>query len=382
MKAFIFSLIILTITLPLHAQTRPESVTKAHRLFERLTGTPIPSNDPRFFEMVKLINDGDEEKAAAIATDDPYFYQVTLKQFASVMSNRSETPFVPLDDFQATLIGAVRDDLDARTLLTGNYIYVATPKTFEGLLAVASRRNNSLYETIDGHGLFYKDVLVKQDPQWEGFKNHAGLLTTRGWAKAHYDAGTNRRAVQYAFQEFLCLPIDSWKVAGLIDDFVGRDVNHSPGDDPKVYQEQCKTCHAGMDSMRDAFSQLDYLNDGFVELPEGRVAPKYSRGSSTYPTGHVTKDDSFINLIAHHQPGIGFKKDHGKGINEFGDMLANTEAFKECMAQRVFTAVCQRSVQGKDLGAIKVLARDFAQNGYNLKKLFQKAAVLPACLGE
>jgi len=367
--------------IPSHTTTTsPESVLRAKRLFERLTGVDLLPNTPQFRDIIKAVNDGDDQAAAALITENPYFYQITVKNMAAGMSNRSETPFVPLDDFQATFIGAVRDGLDARTLLTGNYIYRA-----QGLQAEEpSRRNNNHYELIDTAQAFYKDVLVKQEPQWSDFRNHAGLLTTRGWAKAHYDAGTNRRAVQYSFQEFLCLPIDSWKVAGLIDTFVGRDVDRAPGKNPLVYQEQCRTCHAGMDAMKGAFASVDYLNDSLVELPEGRPAPKYSRNTGTYPQGYITRDDSWTNLIAAHQPTIGFKEEepHGKGINAFGDMLANTKAFRDCMTTRAFAAVCQRNPEPRDNAALRVAASNFEKNGFNLKKLFQEVAVLPACLGD
>src|SRR5438309_135183 len=98
---------ILAILFSAIAQASPEGAAKAQRLFERLTGTPLSLNDPRFNQMVAFIDNGEEGKAAAIATDDPYFYQVTVKNAGSIMSNRSETPYVPLDDFQATFIGAV-----------------------------------------------------------------------------------------------------------------------------------------------------------------------------------------------------------------------------------------------------------------------------------
>ena len=104
-------------------QASQESIDKTKLLFRRITGVPLNNQDPRLLQMAQLIENGEDQKAAAIATEDVYFYQVTLKNMAAVMSNRTETPYVGLDDFQATFIGAVRDELDARTLLTGNYLY-------------------------------------------------------------------------------------------------------------------------------------------------------------------------------------------------------------------------------------------------------------------
>ena len=222
-------------------------------------------------------------------------------------------------------------------------------------------------------------------------------MTTRAWAKAHYDAGTNRRAVVFAIQEFLCLPIDSWKVAGLPDNHVGRDIDRNPGKDPMVYQSQCKTCHSGMDAMRGAFAQYDYINDSLVELPQNIVVPKYARGSKTYEAGHVTKDDAWSDWLTTYlnvsQSATIETKDiasalsagelvaNKKGINQFGQMLSSFEAFKTCMATRVFAQVCQREVTTQDQKDILAVSQKFGSTGYNLKRLFQDVAVLPSCVG-
>jgi hypothetical protein len=376
------------------ADASPDSMLKAQRLYRRLTGVPLNPSDQRLSQMASLIENGDAEKAAAIATDDPYFYQVTVKDMAALMSNRTETPFVGLDDFQATFIGAVRDDLDARTLLTGNYIYRARPHIAS---SEPSRSSNDHYKDIDSSPVDYQSALVKQEPQWPGVETYAGLLTTRAWAIAHYDAGTNRRAVVYAIQEFLCTPIDAWKTAHLPDIYVGRDVDRCSGGkwDPnqkrcvgeantKVFQDQCRTCHAGMDAMRGAFSRMDSLNGSFVELPKGRPAPKYRHNSGNYPDGYVTTDDGWENLISQNSV-LGFDSQSattGKGLNYFAQMLTQTSAFKTCMAQRVFTQVCGRAVQPSDQATLKSLGENFAKNGFDLKKLFQETAIRPECMGE
>jgi hypothetical protein len=376
-------------------QASNESITKAQRLFRRITGVPLKYQDQRLKQMAELIEKGDEEKAAAIATEDPNFYQVTLKNMAAVMSNRTESPFVGLDDFQATFIGAVRDELDARTLLTGNYIYKSSQSRSQ-----PSRNDNRNYEDLDrSFYMGYLNDLVKQEPQWQGFQNYAGLLTTRAWAVAHYDAGTNRRAVVFAIKEFLCSDIEQWKVAQLPDIYIGRDIDRCVGGkfdpekkrcvgdvNPTVFKNQCQTCHGGMDAMRGAFASMDLLDNTLIELPGGKAAPKYANNATTYPEGYVTKNDSWVIPPVMYETSIlGFNKNYpqsGKGLNAFATVLANTSAFKMCMASRVFSQVCQRSAQLKDNALLKVLAAKFEKNNFNLKKLVHQTAVLPACLGE
>lgn len=373
-----------------------DSVRKANILFERLTGVPL-RDKKQIEKMAALIEEGEEEQAAAIATDDVFFYQSTVKNLVSPMGNKSETPYVVIDDFQATFIGAVRDELDARTLLTGNYIYRSMDKN----LPEPSTGNNEHYEKIDESGKSYKEVLVKQENPYPRIKTMAGLLTTRGWAAAHYDGGTNRRAVQFAIQEFLCQPITAWKAGGRPDIYVGRDVERCVGGrfdeklhrcvgdnvDPLVFKDQCSTCHTGMDAFRGAYAGQDYINKNYIQLPKDKVAPKYRNNSQTYPDGFVTTDERWTNLIEPSEnDSLGFKPEfYGKpmnGIQTFGALLASSEGFKKCMARRVFTQVCQHQPLAFQEEIVKVLANQFEADNFNLKKLFQKAAVLPACLGE
>jgi hypothetical protein len=355
------------------------SVVVAQKLYKRLTGITIAPPDARLLQMASLIRQGQLTKAAAVATEDPYFYQTTVKNLAAELGSRNTTPYVGLDDFQATFIGTVADELDARGLLTGDYVYRA-----KGLSVEPSRANNQHYELIDQQHLQYKSVLVKQSPQWTGseaMRNHAGLLTSRGFGWV-YDAGTNRRAVLNSFERFLCRPIETWKIPGLNENTIGRDVDRAPGQNPKVFQRECRTCHGGLDPMRDAFASFDFANGALLELPEGGVHPKYERGALTYPEGHITTSDHWFNPIASRREDMGFKPElsSGKGVQSFGEMLANSAAFSNCMTEKVFRSVCARAAGPSDLDTVKLLSDHFEKNGYNLKKLFQEASVLPACL--
>lgn len=375
------------------ANDAEDSATQAKRIFRRVTGVPLLSTDPRLEQMTSLIRAGRLREAAAIATEDSHFYQITVKNLAAELGSRNSTPFIPLDDFQATFIGTVKDELDARGLLTGNYLYKSAQT--QGVTALPSRRDNLHYEQIDQNHLEYKSTLIKQEPQWTGaqaMRNHAGLMTTRGWSW-NYDAGTNRRAVVNSFDRFLCKPISLWKVPYLDESSIARDVERYPGrnpkdplsqGNPKVFQNECRTCHGSQDPMRDAFSSLDFLSGALVELPPGRPAPKYARGSTTYPQGHVTYNDAWVNPIAPFKPELGFKPEmtSGQGVNAYGEMIANATAFNSCMVKHIFSSVCQRAPRARDHQMIKKLALGFEKDGYSLKKLFQETASTPACLEE
>ena len=64
--------------------------------------------------------------AAVIATDPktaPTFYNVVLKNMVTPWTNRDQTVFVPLNDYTATVIGMVRDNVPFNKVLSGDILY-------------------------------------------------------------------------------------------------------------------------------------------------------------------------------------------------------------------------------------------------------------------
>src|SRR5687768_2510555 len=99
------------------ASSSPEEY--AQLLFQRLAGRPLSLRDPRYSSVLAAVREGRLEDAASVAIEDDSFYGVTLKTWVAQWTSREETSYAALNDLQAMIIGAVRDDLDARTLLTG-----------------------------------------------------------------------------------------------------------------------------------------------------------------------------------------------------------------------------------------------------------------------
>ena len=64
---------------------------------------------------------------------DPNFYNVTVRNFAAPMSNKPQSLFVPLNDYTATIIGMVRDNVPFNTVLSADLIYVGDRRTSSGL---------------------------------------------------------------------------------------------------------------------------------------------------------------------------------------------------------------------------------------------------------
>src|SRR4029077_8592459 len=95
---------IATGALPAHAGTAEHDV----RIHNRIAG--VPPSTTVLADMSTALGAGDTATAVKYATDNPNFYNVTLKNFAAPWTNRDQTVFVPLNDYTATVVGMVRDD--------------------------------------------------------------------------------------------------------------------------------------------------------------------------------------------------------------------------------------------------------------------------------
>lgn len=346
------------------------------RLFERLAGVPLMLSDPRLAQVEKLVSEKKFGEAAGIATDDSNFYRVTVRDWAAQMSNREETTLVEFDDFQAYVIGVVRDRIDARQLLTGNFRYQGDP---DFNLPLVAANNNNHYQQFEARRLNPKTDLVKMDGQWPNLRDAGGLLTTRAWARAHFVAGTNRRSVEFAFQEFLCAPIAKWRDVTVPDFRVRRDVERVPGGDAKLFQTHCRGCHGPMDAMGGAFARFDFVNEVFTFLDGFEVQPKMNANSTVYPPGYATGDSSWINLATeNHNESFGWRGPlEGHDVTAFGWMLANSEAFSQCLTKRIFRKLCKKE---PPLTTTELLAKSFESKQYDLRALFENVATHETCI--
>lgn len=351
----------------------------AMQMYEHMTGIRPMSTDKDLQQMIPLIAKGDRAGAARLLTALPSFYQTTVRNMVTPWSNKDRSISEPFNDFHALIIGAVRDNLDARTILTGNYRYQA----FKDLgLPEPSLANNDHYTEIENRGLTYMRYLERVEPQSSGIPQAAGVLTTRGWGKAFYNMGTNRLAVKFSMEDFLCLPQTRWRDPGMPDSFVHRDVPRAPSGDPEIYKVQCKGCHATMDPFVSAFARVDFTANTMMYYTD-HLAAKMNQQPDVYPGGHPVYDDSWVNLAnQHHNASIGWRgPDHGKGIHAYAELLANSKAFSSCMVQSVFNTVCRRtptSAAEKDF--VAATSDTFETNGYHFRELFETVGASAVCL--
>ncbi|TLY94823.1 MAG: hypothetical protein E6K44_02980, partial [Gammaproteobacteria bacterium] len=161
---------------------------QAQRIYERIAG--VPPSAAVLDQMAAKTAAGDLAGAAAIATDAPTFYGVTLKNLVTPWTNRDQTVFAPLNDYTATVIGMVRDDVPFNTVLSADILYTSNASG----LPAPSAGNNDHYAMAEANGVDLKATLVATTQSTVyGLPVEAasGIWTTRGGSSAFFIMGTN-----------------------------------------------------------------------------------------------------------------------------------------------------------------------------------------------
>ncbi len=377
------------------------SLEQAKRLHDRLVG--VPASEAILNEMVVLLNNNQTIEAAYKAMESDHFYTTTLKLFATPWTNKEQDIFAPLNDYSATVIGIVRDDIDFRQILQGDITYIG--KAELGFPAY-SNNNNEHYQALEDNVTNLADELVSStQSSLNGLPSSAtaGVLTSRAAAKAFFYLGTNRAMLRFTLMNQMCTDLEPLKDNTLPPDRIRQDVSRSPGGDSRLFLNNCLACHSGMDPLAQAFAYYDYQFDVNTD-PEGengaisynasgtidqvtntRVTAKYHNNATSFPYGYVTQSEQWQNYW---REGINQKlgwdpslSGQGAGIKSFGQELANSQAFAQCQVKKVFKTVCLREAESDaDLAQISNTTASFKQNSYQLKRVF--AEVGGYCMGE
>lgn len=385
---------------------------KAQEIHARLTGIKTPITNPVLGEMETLLDAGDPVSAAAKATADSSFINVTVRDFATKMSNRDETINVPLNDFTATVIGFVRDEINAKKMLTDNVVYQADPAQapVPGDVIDDLLRSNNHYESLSqGRYDLNKVLIQKTQKVFNGTiavdnPTPAGLLTTRQWMAAHAIAGTNRRLIEFSFRQFTCNAMEKIADSTGPDNVIGVDIDRFPGGSHSKFTSSCRACHTIMDGFRPAFARWTFSNSfakhsfvvpsiaanvdeatsvGMIMDPPF-VTRKLNQNATVFPEGRRTVDDSWVNNAVRGTNADLFKwtMTSGRGVRDFGQAISETAAFPHCMAERVFRQICKRAPASSDQGMLNQVAKEFSTvRSFNLKYLFQKIVTTDECLG-
>ena len=367
------------------------SLQQAQLLYSRLAAVKLSQSSPVLLNISQLIEAKKWKEAADVAIGSDDFSNVSLFQFFSPLSSRTENPDIELNDFIAMGIAnsfidpVTNKDRPYTNLVDGDFTV-----TFNN--APLSEANNTVLTTaFTARTVLTPAILKIVSPQRINIPSTAaaGLLTSRQFLKEHAIAGTNRRMVHYAFREFLCSDIKEWKDGdpAITDEFVSRDVSRAPGGGiagAQQYQAECRTCHQLQDGMRNAFAKHDFSGTtSSAVYSAATVVPKINF-NNLFPGGMVVTDDSWENKATRgaNAQRFGWRGSlSGNGAKAFGEMIGRSFRFSTCAVEKVFKQVCKRTLISDEQSLKESLARSFEGDGYSLRGLFKSVALVPECMG-
>src|SRR5579883_1002696 len=274
---------------------------QARRIYSRLAGVP-PSTavlNKMAGEIQAAPGSAGLLAAAVTATDPKYapdFYDVTLKEFINPWTNRNQSAFVPFNDYTATVIGMIRDDVPFNTVLSANILYTVNAPG----LPPPSQANNDHYATAEANGVDFASAL-QQNTQTAVYGTPAqavaGVWTTRAGAAAFFVLATNRAQFRFTRLNYLCHDMQTVMDNTRPTDRIRQDVARSPGGDSRVFLNNCAGCHSGMDPMAQAFAYYDFnTTSSQLIYTQGQVQHKYLKNAQNFPWGFVTPDDTWSKI--------------------------------------------------------------------------------------
>jgi len=355
---------------------------QARRIHDRIAG--VPPSDAVLTQMAADISGGDPRAAAERAMNHPSFYAVVLKNFVTPWTNREQTVFAPLNDYTATVIGMVRDDVPFNTALSEDILYTSNAS---GLPAY-SQVNNDHYEQAETRGVDLRATLVRTTQSaLLGIPPAAtaGLMTTRAASQAFFIDGTNRAMFRFTLMNHLCRDLEQVQDTSRPPDRIRQDVSRSPGGDSRIFLNNCIGCHSGMDPLAQAFAYYDFdETQNRLVYTAGTPNAKYFINADTFKPGFVTPSDAWENYWRKGPNQLlgwdGGLPGSGTGAKSMGQELAASEAFARCQVEKVFKAVCFRApVDDADRGEIARITGVFRSGGYRMKQVFAETAV--SCMG-
>jgi hypothetical protein len=360
---------------------------QATRIYNRIAGIP-----PTAAQLAQMTASGDPVSAALIATNDPAFYNNTIRNLAAPWTNRDQSVFVPLNDYTATVIGMVKDNVPFNTLLSADLVYTGDGTSGEPQYSAS---NNAHYDSLDTNNVDLSQHLVaKTQSSLLGIPAAAtaGVMTTRGAASAFFINGTNRAMFRFTMLNHLCNDLQLVMDITRPPDRIRQDVTRSPGGVSTLFLTNCIGCHSGMDPMAQAFAFYNFTatdptttdTTGQLVYTAGQVQPKYHINNTNFPQGFNTMDDAWENRWRTGPNQIlGWNTTlpgSGNGAKSLGTELESSATFATCQVTRVFKDVCLRAPNSsQDFTQVSSMISSFQSHNYSLRQVFAEGAAY--CMG-
>jgi len=375
--------LLLLILLPLSAGA--DARDQAMRIHDRLVGVPPdPTTLTTMTNLIAANGDAGAVAAAELAMDHPAFYNVSLKNFVTPWTNAEGSVYAELNDYTATVIGMIRDDVPFNEVLSADLVYVSNEAGLPGY----SVSDNDHHRAIEDNRIDMSNTVTFVGMPQSTFHPQispgptggaAGVVTTRAAAEAYFSAGTNRRMWRFTSMNYLCRDLEQLHDTSRPADRIRQDVSRSPGGDSLLFHTQCVGCHAGMDPLAAAYAYYEWdENAGQMIYTPGLVQGKYLINANTFPGGYVSVDDGWRNFWRNGpNAAIGWtgSADRGNGPASLGLEVTGSRGFALCQVEKVFNNVCFRPPQTPaDATKIEDVATIFETTGYRMKTVFAEVA--------
>lgn len=366
---------------------------QAKRIHDRLVG--VPPSEAVITSMSNKISAGDSVGAALDAINNPLFYNTTLKNFITPWTNETFSPYAELNDYTATAIGMIRDDVPFTQLLTEDIMYVGATAS---VTATYSQTDNEHYKQLEAQRIDLSNPANLIRVAQSGLPGAtldatqtAGVMTSRAFGEAFLKMGTNRRAVRFTMMNHLCRDMEDVHDVTRTPDRIRQDVARSPGGDSTIFLNQCVGCHSGMDPLAQAFAYYDFAKitedapGEQILMTPNIVQPKNLINANNFPLGYVVKNDRWDNYWRQgSNASLGWNQaipGGGNGVKSLGREMAESEAFAQCQVQKIFRHVCLRDpASAADQSEIRRETAVFKSTNYGMKRVFAESAAY--CKGE
>lgn len=385
---FIFVLSFLLLSTTSFAGPRED----AHFLVNRILGTKL-SSPQEFEQIVTMISQGRTAEAADFLTKHKDFYNVQLKNHFTPRTNEESSKLVFLNDYTATLIGMVRDDVSYKSVLSEDILYTGSANLAN--IPAYSHTDNRHYEELDKRRIDLsnpQNLIRRRQSEIAGTQvpasATAGIMTTRQAAAAFFSAGTNRAMFRFVMMNYMCRDVEAVHDVSRPSDRIRKDISRA-----EPFSKDCLGCHSVMDPLSGAFAKYEYdLEQGRLVYSAQGVQDKNNINDNVFPGGYTTVDDSWRNYmrggvnsaLGWRAPAAGvtmnqkFGYTSGRGAKSMGMELANSKAFSACAVKQVFEKVCLKSegnLDTQDRIKLEEIATSFEASGYNYRKIWVDSAL-------
>jgi hypothetical protein len=396
---FALRLLLLVTLLPMSAQAglSGNADKDAGRLYQLLTGVPLMNENPLKSQIVSLIAQGNVEGAAAVITDPQNgateFYEVVVRNIASVFGYSESSIEQPLNDFMALFIGIVRDDAPISDLLTANYLY-----NVAGITPAYANNSNAHYLAAAAKTTYVRSLTKFVPTDF----THVGAYNTRAFGLDYFKGGTKRRNFEALVQKFFNVSQKSVMMADLPEDQYRRDFPMAVGGVPieNVTSPLCIGCHRSMDGAVRTFlgyawnantNRLEVAAPGSATFDQVNEVNRAGQlANSTVGKIYVSPEmnDRVFGYSGLMNRGAYLEADIGDMKQFMEQYVTQSRGFYRGMAERVafymytgriLTLVNRSEADAQLLSSLKPIVDELLDGGFianrNLRKLFEAAAV-------